>query len=226
MRKKIYEVIESGNNNLHNVYDGVMIVTIILSLIPLVVKGGMLLFRKLDIVCAIIFTIDYFLRLITADYKYGEKSVKSFIRYPFSFYAIADLLSILPTFIALNQGLKVLRILRMVKAMRMFRIIKAVRYSKNLKILTNVFKNSKESLLAVFVFAIGYILVSALIVFNDCSPYVPFVDCTANARNLLSLSSIKLKFSLAVFTISRPCSTLSSATIYALILVVRFVDIL
>ena len=59
-----------------------------------------------------------------------------------------------------------MRILRMVKAMRMFRIIKAVRYSKNLKILTNVFKNSKESLLAVFVFAIGYILVSALIVFN------------------------------------------------------------
>ena len=166
MRKKIYEVIESGNNNLHNLYDGVMIVTIILSLIPLVVKGGMLLFRKLDIVCAIIFAIDYFLRLITADYKYGEKSVKSFIRYPFSFYAIADLLSILPTFIALNQGLKLLRILRMVKAMRMFRIIKAVRYSKNLKILTNVFKNSKESLLAVFVFAIGYILVSALIVFN------------------------------------------------------------
>lgn len=168
MRKKIYEIIENGNENkkLHNLYNSIMIIAIVLSLVPLAFKEDMLAFKIIDYVCAIVFIVDYVLRLITADYKYNKNNFISFVKYPFSFYAIVDLLSILPTFITINKGFKILRILRMIKAMRVFRIIKAVRYSKNVKILLNVLKKSKESLIAVCSFAVGYIVISALIVFN------------------------------------------------------------
>ena len=48
----------------------------------------------------------------------------------------------------------------------MFRVFKAFRYSKSIIIIVNVIKKSKDALLAVCTFALGYILVSALIVFN------------------------------------------------------------
>ncbi len=48
----------------------------------------------------------------------------------------------------------------------MFRVFKAFRYSKNLVRIINVIKNSKNALLAVCTLAVGYILISALIIFN------------------------------------------------------------
>ena len=93
--------------------------------------------------------LDYILRLITADYKYENKFVVSFIRYPFSPMAIFDIISILPSLTALNKGFKVLRVLRMGRLMRVFRIFRAFRHSKNIRIIQNVFLRSKKSLIAV-----------------------------------------------------------------------------
>ena len=59
-----------------------------------------------------------------------------------------------------------LKIFRLIRTFRMFRVFKAVRYSKNIANIINVFKKQKDSLLVVCVLAIGYIIVSALIVFN------------------------------------------------------------
>ena len=60
----------------------------------------------------------------------------------------------------------VLRVVRMVRAMRVIRIFKALRYSKNVEIIGRVLRNSRESLIAVGTLAVGYILISALIIFN------------------------------------------------------------
>lgn len=114
----------------------------------------------------IIFIVDYFLRWVTADYKYNKKSLISFIRYPFGFFAIIDIISILPSISILNNGFKLLRIFRMARAFRVFRVFKMFRYSKSVKIIVSVFKKSKESLIAVGTLAIAYIIISALIVFN------------------------------------------------------------
>ena len=50
--------------------------------------------------------------------------------------------------------------------MRVFRVFKAIRYSKNFMLIGNVLKKSRDSLIAVCVLAFGYILVSALIIYN------------------------------------------------------------
>lgn len=168
MRRKIFDIIElsDSNDRLSSVYDIFMMVAIVLSLIPLAFKKDLLLFQTVDKVCVAIFIADYAMRLITADYKFGRKSPVSFLRYPFSFMAIVDLMSILPSLTILNRGFRLLRVTRMIRAIRIFRVFKVARYSKRIRIIVNVFKQSKEALVAVGALAICYILISALIIFN------------------------------------------------------------
>ena len=105
-RKRIFEIIEvaskEGEDSASAIYDLFMMAVIVLSLIPLAFKEETTAFFIIDKVCAVIFIIDYILRLGTADYKFGKKSVFSFVRYPFSFMAIIDLISILPSLTAVN----------------------------------------------------------------------------------------------------------------------------
>ncbi len=168
MRKRIYEVIEvsKDNDKVSMAYDILMMVAIVVSIIPLAFKTTNGLFHYVDIVTVILFIIDYILRLITADYKLGNKSVASFIRYPFTPWAIIDLISILPALTILSSGFKLLRLFRIFRTFRVFRVFKALRYSKSMVIIINVMRNSKDALLAVCTLAVGYIIISALIIFN------------------------------------------------------------
>lgn len=168
MRKRIYEIIEKAEEHdiLSAIYDYFMIVVIIMSLIPLAFKTDNQTLVVIDKITVVIFIIDYLLRWITADYKFSKKNVSSFLRYPVSMMAIIDLISILPSLSIINSGFKVLRVLRMIRALRVFRVFKAVRYSKSFEIIGNVLRSSKESLVAVCVLAGGYIMISALIIFN------------------------------------------------------------
>ena len=168
IRKRIFELVETSDTDYQasSFYDFFMIFVIIVSLIPLAFKTEHFVFTVIDKVCAVIFIIDYILRWITADFKFNEKSIKSFIKYPVSFMAIIDLISILPSLSILSSGFKILRIMRMFRAMRVLRVFKAARYSKSVQIILKVFKNSKEPLIAVGTLALVYILVSALIIIN------------------------------------------------------------
>ena len=49
---------------------------------------------------------------------------------------------------------------------KIFRIFKAFRYSKNIEIVSRVFKRQKGSLVIVCTLVAGYILLTALIMFN------------------------------------------------------------
>ena len=167
MRQRIYEIIEvaAEEDVLSKIYDSVMMVVIFISLIPLAFKRQTDYFVIIDNVCVTIFIIDYFLRVITADLK-KKKRVISFFIYPFTPMAIIDLLSILPSITILNNGFKLLKIFRLMRTFRIFRIFKAVRYSKNILLIIKVLKRQKDSLLVVLGLALGYVMVSALIIFN------------------------------------------------------------
>ena len=169
MRKRIYDIIEVAESGdvLSKIYDVMMMILIVLSLIPLTMKHPAPAWHTIDKICVSVFIVDYVLRLITADFKYKDKArFVAYMRYPFSFMAIIDLLSILPSVIPVNRGLKVLRLLRMTRAFRVFRVFRALRYSRNIRIIVSVIKRSKDSLIAVCVLAGAYILISALVIFN------------------------------------------------------------
>ena len=168
MRKRIFEIIEVAkeDDRASYYYDAFMMAMILLSMVPLVFKQTTPLLIALDIVTVAVFMVDYLLRWSTADYKFQKPGLLSFLRYPFSLMALIDLLSILPSLTVLNAGFKVLRLLRLMRALRVFRVLRVVRYSKSLKIIGNVLKGSRESLLAVGSLAVAYIFISALIIFN------------------------------------------------------------
>ena len=168
MRKRLYEIISasSGRDRLSSAYDLFMMAVIVVSLIPLAFKENFSAFEVIDKICAAIFIIDYILRWLTADFKLSGPPAAAFVKYPFTPMAIVDLLSILPSLSLINRGFKILRILRMFRAMRVFRSFKLFRYSKNMQILVNIFKKQREPLGCVLFLAVGYIIISALIVFN------------------------------------------------------------
>lgn len=174
MRKRLFEIIEASKDGdkLSSVYDSIILVTVIVSLVPLAFKEQTSVFYVIDKVSATIFIIDYLLRWSTADYKFNNKGLLSFIKYPFTFMALVDLISILPSITLMSSAFKVFRVFRMLKVMRVFRtmrvfrVFKAARYSKSMDIIANVIKNSKDALAAVGTLAVLYVLVSALIVFN------------------------------------------------------------
>ncbi len=168
LRKRIFEILEiaEDDDKISGLYDTVMMIVIILSLIPLAFKNTNIFFVIIDKVAAAIFILDYALRWMTADYKFNQKGIVPFIRYPFSVMAIIDLVSILPSLTVVNAGFKALRVLRLIRTLRIFRVFKVIRYSKNIQIIKNVLAKSKGGLLTVSTLAVGYILVSALVIMN------------------------------------------------------------
>lgn len=167
MRQRIFEIIEVAkeNDKWSRFYDSFMMIVILISIFPLAFKTQTNLFLNIDKITVTIFIVDYVLRFLTADYKLNKGKI-SFVLYPFTFMAIIDLLSILPSITLLNNGLRLFKIFRLIRTLRVFRIFKSFRYSKNIQMVVNVFKRQKEALTVVCMLAGGYILVSALIIFN------------------------------------------------------------
>ena len=77
--------------------------------------------------------------------------------------AIVDLITILPTFILINQGFKAFRVVRLVLVLRLFRF---VRESRSWFVVTEVIRKEKNILGVVFGIAVGYVFITALLVFN------------------------------------------------------------
>lgn len=168
MRRRIFEIIEEAkpDDQISKVYDLFMMFVIISSMIPLALKTQTKITSIIDQAAVIVFIIDYVMRLLTADYKFPNFKSAAFFVYPFSPMAIIDLLAILPSVSAINSGLRLLKLLRLLRTFRVLRVLKIVRYSKNIIRIIRVLKREKFALISVGTFALAYILVSALVVFN------------------------------------------------------------
>lgn len=165
MRKKIYDMLERTRHG--DVYNYVMLVAIVVSIIPLMFVEEHPAFRVTEIVTVSLFILDYVLRWITADYRLGKKGW-SFLLYPFTGWAIIDMLSILPGLSLLNQGFKLVRTTRL---LRIIRLLKLFRYSGKIQVLGKVVRKEKGVLLTVLAIAISYVFLTALIMFN-AEPHV------------------------------------------------------
>lgn len=160
-RRQIHNILNNGNGAA-SIYGRTMTFVIVASLIPLCFKGTNFVFQLTEYICTAVFVVDYILRWSTADLKLGKGFV-SFVVYPFTPMAIVDLISILPTFVALNSAWRAMRILRLFRVLRAFKLI---RYSTGANAIAAVFVEQKQSLLAVLGLAAAFVLISALIVFN------------------------------------------------------------
>lgn len=157
MRNKLKALLD------HKMYDSVMIFVILASFVPLVFKHQTDVLRIIDHVTVGIFIIDYLIRWVASSLSETKSAPRAVLTYPLQPMAIIDLLSILPSIVLISPAFKALRVLRLIRALRVFRII---RYSKNIRILVNVFRKQRQSLTAVGCLAVGYIFISAIVIFQ------------------------------------------------------------
>lgn len=164
MRRRIFSIIEPARrgNKFSLAYDIMMMIAITVSIIPLMFIEDNTAFRIIELVTVSIFIIDYALRWITSDFRLHRKKM-SFVLYPFTAWAIIDLLSILPGLSLIGRGFKVLRVTRLVRTLRLFKFF---RYSSKIRVLGTVLKKERGILLSVLGICVFYVFVTALIMFN------------------------------------------------------------
>mgnify|MGYP000876845781 FL=1 len=131
-RQKIANIIDrkSRSDWMCTAYDWFMVLTILVSLLPLMFMGTYKVFWFTEMASTFVFIIDYLLRWGTADLRSNNRKI-AFLIYPFSFMTIIDLLSILPAVTLLNPAFKLfrfIRLLRLIRVLKMFGISSKVRF--------------------------------------------------------------------------------------------------
>ena len=116
-------------------------------------------FNSFEIFTVLIFSIEYILRIWTAEYSDGTKS-----KYLFSFLGIIDLVAIVPFYLPLLIPFD-LRIVRILRLFRLLRIFKLERYSKSLKVILEVLKETKSELAVTFFIAFVLLVLSSTLMF-------------------------------------------------------------
>lgn len=210
MRKRIFEIIELARDDdqASRTYDLIMMGTILLSMVPMAFKSSNAAFDIIERAATVIFIADYLLRIVTADMKL-KKGPLSFVLYPFTPMALIDLLAILPFFFAIASGFRLAKLLRLFRTFRVFRSFKMFRYSKSIEIIVDVIRTQREPLIAVGSLAVGYVLISALVIFNvEPDTFGSFFDAIYWAT--VSLTTMGYGDIYPVTTIGRVVTMLSS----------------
>ncbi|MCH1478510.1 MAG: ion transporter [Crocinitomicaceae bacterium] len=157
MKEKIDKIVETRESKSGLYFDYFIQVLILLSIasftvetIPDLESDTVYFLEKFELVCIVIFSLEYLIRL------YIAKSKVSFV---FSFYGIIDLLAILPFYLALGFDLRSARVLRF---LRLFRIIKLIRYNKAIRRFQNAFIMIKQELIMFSVVSLILFYLSAV----------------------------------------------------------------
>lgn len=185
-RRQIFDIVEplSKKHRASKWYDYAMVIITILSFIPLMFHDESVWpLALINVFCMLAFVADYIMRLMTADYRYKNDSVWSFIRYPFSPLAIIDLIVILSVATSINSGFRLLR------AMRLLHVVRIFQHSRSLQVIKIVMKRALRPLLFIASLALIFIFIVAALMFNEEPELFPsFIDALYFA--VISLAAI------------------------------------
>ncbi len=179
-KKKIFEIIKIGyvGDVPSRIFDIVIAAAILLNLFIIffetfdVSAKFISVLNTIEFVTVVIFTVEYILRIFTADFAYPSKgsyglAVAAFV---FSLYGMIDLLSFLPYWLSnifpaahIPAGAVAFRMLRVVRILRLFRIN---RYYDAFNVITDVLKEKKNQILSAL-FIILMLIIGASIIMYD-----------------------------------------------------------
>ena len=156
-QKKIYEVIFGYESKAGRWFDILLMLLIIISVSAVLLDSiasvhahyGELLYQ-FELIFTLLFTVEYVLRLYSTPDKRA---------YIFSFYGVVDLLSILPTYIALFYPSAVyLIVIRIMRVLRVFRILKLIRYMGEANMLYAALLQARRKIF-VFLFSVVTLII-------------------------------------------------------------------
>ena len=130
-------------------------------------------FRWIEIIAVIIFTIEYLLRIWTADLLYPDAGFfGSRLKYVFSLMALIDLLAILPFYLPMFLSMNLIGI-RAVRLVRLLRIFKMGRYFEALSSIGLVFKRKSREIFSSLFFVLIMLVIASLLIYyaeHDAQP--------------------------------------------------------
>jgi voltage-gated potassium channel len=164
-RFRIHEIIFEADTREGKLFDIVLLVLILLSVVTVMLESidhlnqqYHVLFRTIEWVVTILFTIEYALRIYSLVRPW---------KYITSFYGIIDLLAIIPTYLSLILvGSQYLVTIRALRLLRIFRILKLGRMLRESNILLLALRKSRSK---VFIF---FVAVLTIVVFVGSLMYV------------------------------------------------------
>ena len=148
-RKKIYRIIFGTDTPAGQYFDIALIYLILLSVVAIILDSiesvnseyGLWLFR-LEWLFTVLFSVEYLMRIYSSPKP---------LHYIFSFYGIVDLLSIVPTYLALFvPGASYWLVVRLLRVLRVFRVLKLVRYLSEANILLRAMYAARRKVLVFF----------------------------------------------------------------------------
>lgn len=168
------DIINKEENEASKLFD-YFIVTLILANVAVIIlesfewisKGYSNYFGYFETFSAFVFTIEYILRIWTADLRFkGKNWFYSVLRFVVTPMAIIDLLAIAPFLLPMffNSDLLFIRILRLIT--RILRVFKLNRYTKAMKLIGKVVRDKKDELLVTVFITFILLLVASALMFN------------------------------------------------------------
>ena len=122
--------------------------------------------KKVEFWIVIVFTVEYALRIWTANLLYqGKNWFMARVCYVFSPMAIIDLLAIFPFYIPFVLPKEMISI-RALRALRFLRMFKLNRHFKTLAILDSVIREKAKDLLVVFIYMVLIVMFLSVVVYS------------------------------------------------------------
>lgn len=182
MKKKIYNFIYNNPTFIKFIY-GLIILNVFFLILESYKEfreqfGGFL--AIFEIVSVVIFTIEYLLRFWTADLnpEFKGSALSKRFKFSYSTYGLIDFIAILPFYLPFIFPFD-LRIVRILRLFRLLRIFKLGRYSKSLKTISNVLRETKSEL------AITLFVAFILLVFSSTLMY--YLESDVQPENFASI---------------------------------------
>ncbi|MCR5001237.1 MAG: ion transporter [Lachnospiraceae bacterium] len=175
VRDRIFNIIEIGNKNdlPSSFFDGFIVTVILLNLTVTLMQTFeqlgpyMPVLNVIELVTIIIFTVEYILRVWTADYLYPkeENKLRARLKFVVSAYGLIDLFTIIPYFLPFifPAGAVAFRIFRVIRIFRLFKI--NAQYDA-FNVIASVIKEKKNQLISSMCMILILMIASSLCMYS------------------------------------------------------------
>ena len=156
-KDKLYEIVFEADTPAGRAFDIMLLifivlstVTIMLESVPSISVANRQTFVLIEWMFTLLFTIEYTLRIVASRRK---------LKYMFSFLGIIDLLSIVPSYLAIFvSGTQVFLVIRVVRLFRIFRILKLAQFLGAGTVLRTALLASRHKI-SMFLFSVVLIVI-------------------------------------------------------------------